>query len=99
MYKNLRQNQHFKNFPKTKFFTLNPILHGLWEIRYHMGGGFTEHPPWAKCFLRQLQWPKMVLNAKFWSLALHRYQKQPSMMKFFAARGRGMKLVIDVAKK
>ena len=40
----------------------------------------------------------MVLNAKFWFLAIHRYQKQPPKT-VFAARGRGMKLVIDTVKK
>ena len=40
----------------------------------------------------------MVLNAKFWFLAIHRYQKQPPMMTIFAVIGRGMKLVINIAR-
>ena len=59
-------------------------------------GGSPNHP-WAKCFLRQ-PIGQMVLNAKFWFLAIHRYQKQSPQMITFAARGRGMKLVIDTVK-
>ena len=38
----------------------------------------------------------------FWSLAVHRYQKQPPLKTTFVARALGMKLVIDgnfIAKK
>ena len=37
----------------------------------------------------------MVLNAKFWSLAVHRYQIWSILMTTFAVRGRVMKLVIN----
>ena len=37
----------------------------------------------------------MVLNPKFWSLGVLRYQKWSLLMTLFAVRGLGMKLVID----
>ena len=30
---------------------INPILHGLWEIRYHMGGGDQNDPPLSKLII------------------------------------------------
>ena len=38
---------------------------------------------------------KLDLKLIFWSLAVHRYPKQPPRMIIFAAMGPGMKLVID----
>ena len=37
----------------------------------------------------------MVLNAKFWSLPVHTYQKQSFLIIFLAVRGWGKNLVID----
>ena len=45
---------------------------------------------------------KLDLKLIFWSLAVHRYPKQPPRVIIFAAMGPGMKLVIDgnlLAKK
>ena len=38
---------------------------------------------------------KLDLKLIFWSLAVHRYPKQPPRVIIFAAMGPGMKLVID----
>ena len=38
---------------------------------------------------------KLDLKSIFWSLAVHRYPKQPHRVIIFAAMGPGMKLVID----
>ena len=38
---------------------------------------------------------KLELKLIFWSLAVHRYPKQPPRVIIFAAMGPGMKLVID----
>ena len=49
-----------------------------------MGGGSLK-TPLAKCFLRQpigIVMAKMILNAKFWFLAIHREQKKPPVMTF-----------------
>ena len=45
---------------------------------------------------------KLDLKLIFWSLAVHRYPKQPPRVIIFAAMGPGMKLVMDencLAKK
>ena len=62
------------------------------------GGGVIE-PPLAKSFQRQPISIVKIFNAKFWSLAVHRYQKHPPLMANFTNRGQGIKLVIYVAKK
>ena len=48
-----------------------------------------------KSYPKTFQHLKFDLKWIFWSLAVHRYQKQCSFMTIFATRGEGMKLVID----
>ena len=68
-------------------YVINPIPHGLFDIRYHMGGGHFS-PLNFQALKRDLYltlWPNFGFKWKFRSLAFHRHQKQPPKWYNFAA--------------
>ena len=70
----LNSQRHLRN-------PLNPILHGVQDIRYYTGGG-SSGPPLAKCSLRQPICMVMAKNGSQYKILVFSSPQIPKMVTF-----------------